>query len=132
MEDGLIDNSVDVIMEDSNQFIWFGTRHGGVSRFDGTTFRNYNQSEGSIANNEVCHIMEDSKGRIWLSSEGYGVYRFDGMAFSNYSQDDGLGVRAVQAIYEDSKGRIWAGGGGGLYRLENDSFINVTKNGLWD
>ncbi len=138
MEDGLADNSVDVIIQDRSGNVWFGTRHGGASRFDGKSFVNYTQYD-SIGNNEVCDIYEDSKGNIWLSSEGYGVYRYslspsnsnDGY-FTNFCEAQGLGVRAVQAILEDQQGRIWVGGGGGLYRLEGESFVHVTQSGPWD
>ncbi|MCB0685049.1 MAG: hypothetical protein KDC53_00950 [Saprospiraceae bacterium] len=128
--DGLADNSVDVILEDSKGNMWFGTRFGGISRYDGTSFTNYTEQD-SIGNNEVCEIYEDREGNIWLSSEGYGVYRYHGGAFTNYSQEQGLGVRAVQAIYEDREGRLWVGGGGGLYRIDGPTFINVTRNGPW-
>ncbi len=130
-DDGLADNSVDVILEDSNGHIWIGTRYGGVSRFDGKTFTTYSQQNGSIGNDEVCAIYEDSKGNVWMSSEGYGVYRYDRITFANYGEADGLGVRAVQTIFEDKDGRIWAGGGGGLFRLEGDRFVEVTTAGPW-
>lgn len=130
-KDGLADDSVDDILEDSKGNMWFGTRFGGVSRYDGKTFTNYTSMD-SIGDNEVCDIYEDSAGNIWFSSEGYGVYKFDGASFTNYRKEQGLGVRAVQTIFEDQKGRLWVGGGGGLYRLEDGTFVNVKKNGPWD
>ena len=120
-------------MEDSKGNIWFGTRIGGASTYDGTSFTNSTSRDGkSIENDEVCAIYEDSKGNIWLSSEGYGVYRYDGKVFSNFDKTEGLGVSAVQTIHEDNKGRIWVGGGGGLYRIESATFQNITKQGPWD
>ncbi|MEM7533902.1 MAG: two-component regulator propeller domain-containing protein [Chloroflexota bacterium] len=130
-KDGLTDNSVDVVMEDSRGNMWFGTRFGGVSRYDGTSFTNYT-SRDSIGNNEVCALYEDRKGNIWFSSEGFGVYCFNGESFTNYSLKQGLGVMAVQTIFEDKEGRFWVGGGGGLYRFDGKSFLNVTKNGPWE
>ena len=131
-ENGLTDNSVDVIMEDSKGNIWIGTRYGGVSKYDGESFSSYNVSSGSLGNDEVCALYEDSAGNIWMSSEGYGLYRYDGKRFHNYGEEQGLSVGAVQTIYEDNAGQLWTGGGGGLYRLEKDSFINVTQNGPWN
>ena len=137
-KDGLTDNSVDVILEDRNGNMWFGTRNGGVSRYDGKTYFNFTEND-SIGNNEICEIYEDSQGNIWFSSEGYGVYRYTPSSNStqngtltNYSVKEGLGVKAVQAIFEDNHGRMWVGGGGGLYRFDGNSFINVTKNGPWN
>lgn len=129
-KDGLTDNSVDIIMEDSKGNMWFGTRFGGVSQYDGSRFINFTSND-SIGNDEVCILYEDKQGHIWMSSEGYGVYKYDGSNFSNYGVDEGLGVRAVQTIFEDREGRFWVGGGGGLYRLEGNTFVNVTKNGPW-
>lgn len=130
MLDGLTDDAVDCILEDQKGNIWFGTRFGGVNRYDGKAFTNYTDKD-SIGNNEVCEIFEDQKGNIWMSSEGYGVYRYDGKSFRNFSIDQGLGVKAVQTIYEDKEGRLWVGGGGGLFKLDGDQFINVTKCGPW-
>ena len=131
-EDGLTDDHVDQILEDSNGHVWFGTRFGGLSRFDGKNFETYTQRNGTIGNDEVCVIFEDSSGDIWFSSEGFGVYRYNGEALANYSAEQGLAVRAVQTIFEDRNNRLWVGGGGGLYRLEGDNFINVTKDGPWN
>ena len=128
---GLADNSVDVITEDQKGNIWLGTRYGGISCYNGLTFINFSQKD-SIGNDEVCEVFSDSTGNVWFSSEGYGVYCFDGKRLKNYGTKEGLGVTAVQSIFEDRKGRIWVGGGGGLYRLEGDSFINIKKGGPWD
>lgn len=130
--DGLTSNTVDDILVAQNGHIWFGTRFGGVSCYDGEQFETFSQQNGRIGGNEVCAVFEDSQGNIWFSSEGYGVYRYDGTSLKNFRREQGLLVGAVQAIAEDSKGRIWVGGGGGLYRLEGESFINIIKDGPWD
>ena len=122
-------NAVD---KDAEGNIWFGTMNGGLSFFDGERFVNYHQFNSSIGDNEVCIIYEDKAGNIWFSSEGFGVYRHDGKSFTNFFKKQGLGVKAVQAIYEDKEGRFWVGGGGGLYRYDGESFVNVTKNGPWN
>ena len=92
---------------------------------------NFTQRNGSIGNDEVCAIYEDKNGNIWFSSEGFGVYRFNGESLTNFSKEQGLEVGAVQTIFEDREGRFWVGGGGGLYRYDGNSFVNVTKNGPW-
>lgn len=130
-DDGLCDNDISCFMKDSKGNIWIATRFGGTCMYDGKTFVTYDMENG-IENNESIIVYEDKAGDIWFSSEGYGLYKFDGEKLTNYAKDEGLGVRAVQTVFEDSKGRFWTGGGGGLYRLYGDNFVNVTKNGPWE
>lgn len=42
-EDGLASNNVHDVVEDQHGFIWFAT-HYGISRFDGCSFRNYDEA----------------------------------------------------------------------------------------
>ena len=129
--DGLANNLADHILEDSNGNIWIGTREGGASLFDGDKFINFTARD-SIGNNEVCVIFEDKEANIWMSSEGFGLYRYNGKSFKNFFNKEGLHVRAVQVVYEDQAGRLWTGGGGGLYRLDGEYFVNVSKDGPWE
>ena len=130
-ENGLCNNDVSCFIEDSKGNIWIATRYGGVCMYDGETFVTYDMQNG-IANNESIIVYEDKAGDIWFSAEGYGLYKYDGKKLTNYAANEGLGVRAVQTVFEDSKGRFWTGGGGGLYRLYGDNFVNITKNGPWE
>ena len=130
-DNGLCDNDISCMMKDSNGNIWIATRFGGVCKYDGMNFVTYNMENG-IGNNESIIVYEDKAGNIWFSSEGFGLYRYDGQKLTNYSVEEGLKVKAVQTVFEDSKGRFWTGGGGGLYRLYGDHFVNVTNHGPWE
>lgn len=130
-DEGLCDNSITCIVEDSKGNYWFGSAFGGLSKYDGTSFTTINDANG-IGSNEVSHIYEDKKGYVWFSSEGYGVYRYDGKNLRNYNEEEGLNVSAVQSIFEDKEGRFWVGGGGGLYRLDGQNFVNVKRTGPWE
>lgn len=130
-ENGLCNNDVDNIIQDQKGNIWISTRFGGVCKYDGKSFITYDTKNG-IENNECIIVYEDNAGNIWFSSEGFGLYKYDeSEILTNYAKNEGLGVRAVQTIFEDSQGRFWTGGGGGLYRLYGDTFVNVTKYGPW-
>ncbi|MEM1320925.1 MAG: two-component regulator propeller domain-containing protein [Bacteroidota bacterium] len=130
-QNGLCGNHVVCILEDRKGNIWASSMFGGLSKYDGTSFTTFN-SRNAIGNDEVWNIYEDRKGNIWISSEGYGVYCYNGKDFRNFSTEEGLMVRAVQTIFEDREGRFWVGGGGGLFRLDGESFVNVKKEGPWE
>src|SRR5262245_35316726 len=65
LENGLAGSVVYCITQDHNGYMWFGTETG-VSRFDGTQFKNFGTSEG-LPDNEILEMFEDSKGRIWMA-----------------------------------------------------------------
>lgn len=63
-KDGLAGSTVYGITQDRDGFIWFGTETG-LSRFDGTHFKNFTIADG-LPNNEVFGLYTDTKNRIWM------------------------------------------------------------------
>lgn len=51
-------------VQDKDGFLWIATA-AGVSRFDGTTYKNFNTSDG-LGDNEVLDVYQDATGRIWF------------------------------------------------------------------
>jgi len=64
VQEGLAGSTVYCMAQDKDGFIWFGTETG-LSRFDGTHFKNFTTADG-LPGNEVLSVYPDSKGRIWL------------------------------------------------------------------
>ena len=130
VRDGLPQNTVYKIFQDSKGYIWLGTDGGGISKFDGRK-HTYFKKEDGLASNVVRDILEDKDGNIWLATnEGVSIY--DGIDFKTISEEDGLISNTVVKIYEDSKGRVWVGstGGGLSYISIKDSFqvANFTSS----
>jgi streptogramin lyase len=68
---GLPDNSVQSILQDSRGFMWFGTREG-LGRFDGTGFKNFFEGRDSTAmhGNNVNQLLEYKPGHLVFNSTG--------------------------------------------------------------
>ena len=66
VKDGLAGSVVYHGVEDKDGFLWFGTETG-LSRFDGTHFRNFTTADG-LPDNEIIRLFVDSKGRVWIST----------------------------------------------------------------
>jgi len=64
-KDGLAGSTVYNITQDKEGFLWFATETG-LSRFDGTHFKNFGQEDG-LPDNDIIQLFADSKGRVWLS-----------------------------------------------------------------
>ena len=64
VKDGLAGSVVYCAAEDKDGFLWFGTE-SGLSRFDGTHFRNFTTANG-LPDNEIIKLFVDSRNRIWV------------------------------------------------------------------
>ena len=71
--DGLANNSVCYVFQDSKGFIWMGTLNG-LSRYDGNTFvtllpeGDTQSGRLSLSSNHVRSISEDRNGFLWLET----------------------------------------------------------------
>lgn len=97
---------------------WFGTWGGGLSRFDGKTFKNYTTEDG-LPGNIINALEMDSKGILWIGTNK-GVSRFDGKTFKTFTQMDGLLGDYVFAITIDPDGHKWFGTFGGVSRYTGE------------
>ncbi|MBK8954268.1 MAG: regulator [Saprospiraceae bacterium] len=133
--DGFYNKTVYAINEDKNGNMWFGTDQG-IYKYNGLTFRNYNQKDGLIHTDITRKgILVDRSGTIWVGTHG-GVYQYNSVAdaagtpcFSLFSW---LASANVADLMEDKHGNIWiATTGQGVYRFDGSTLVNFNeKEGL--
>ncbi len=104
--------SVHITPED---VLWAGTWGGGVSRFDGTSWKSFTTDDG-LAGNIVYSIAQDEEGVLWFGTNR-GISRYDGTNWRNYNQHHGLADVNVYAIEVAPNGEIWAGTRSAVVRL---------------
>ncbi len=98
-----------------DQSIWAATWGGGVSRFDGTHWRNFTTRDG-LAGDIVYSIAQEPSGILWFGTNG-GVSRYDGKSWHNYYKKTGLLEDNVYAVAVSPNGDIWAGSRRGVTRI---------------
>jgi len=103
---GLVSDIVTTIKVDSNGNKWIGTHGGGLARFDGKTWRNFNVPD--LADPYVYDILFDRAGRMWVAN-WKGVSIFDGNRRKSYTKKDGIVDDWVYALAMDRDGVIWLG-----------------------
>lgn len=127
LEQGLPQVSVLSMAQDEHANIWLGTQ-GGVSRFDGTNFQNFDTRHG-LSGNHISCILADSKYRIWFG------HRYNGVSYMEFDSIYSIGFtdKRVTSIKEDSFGNIWFSTfDKGIFILPNDkkpsieNFIHLT------
>jgi ligand-binding sensor domain-containing protein/serine phosphatase RsbU (regulator of sigma subunit) len=106
IEAGLPQSTVFAMHQDSRGYLWLGTDGGGVSRFDGVSFRTFTKKDG-LSGNIVRAILEDHTGTLWLGTNE-GITLFDGYSFRVINAGNGLSGNKVLRLFEDSQHNIWA------------------------
>jgi ligand-binding sensor domain-containing protein len=81
-DEGLVNNFVQTIAADKKGNLWFGTKGGGISVFDGAKWTSYTSENGLNSNNILCLIV-DNEGVIWIGTD-YGVAAFSEGNFISY------------------------------------------------
>jgi len=117
-EQGLSQNTIDCIMQDSRGFMWFGTWNG-LNRFDGYNFLVYkseNQQHG-LSNNFIYSICEDKDGHIWAGTRnGLNKINHQTNAVENFyharNEPNSISENRINSVYCDKQGLIWVGTAG--------------------
>lgn len=65
--EGLPQSQASALAEDTDGYLWVGTRGGGVARFDGATFRVYTIADG-LGDNFVNKITTDDEGNVFVET----------------------------------------------------------------
>ncbi|PHS10819.1 MAG: hypothetical protein COA88_00600 [Kordia sp.] len=133
-KDGLSQNTIFKIFQDSRGFFWFGTEDG-LNKYDGYKFKLFSDSfkdETNIINKEVKFIDEDSKGVFWFGSKK-GLNRFDRKtneisAYLLNSNTNILKGDYIDVFLIDNEDRIWIGTNSGVFLMKNDELKEITIN----
>ncbi len=114
-------NSINCFFEDSNGFLWLGTRYHGVIKMNPLTgdyiMINKNSKDYGFEAKMVSSIIEDQSGNIWIGTEK-GVFKIiphkpiDLQNFSivNYkyeNENSSLSSNQITSIIKDSRNQIW-------------------------
>ncbi len=123
-KDGLPNEFMTLIFEDSKGTLWFGG-YGGLSKFENGRFTNYTKNEG-LAGNYVRTIYEDGDGVLWIGTYDEGMSRFKDGRFVNYTEANGLYNSGVFAIEEDQAGYFWISSNRGIYRVKRQELNDLA------
>lgn len=117
---GLPQNTVVTIMEDSRGFLWMGS-HDGLLRYDGYQFKVFrpdpDKPKNSLPHARIYNILQ-IENKLWISTgSGLSEMSLNDETFHNYMS----GFR-IRAIYPDGQNIFWLATNQGLY-----SFNHRTK-----
>lgn len=113
-QDGLSNNAVYSLYEDSRGFLWIVTREG-LSRYDGVHFKSFyhhRNATNSLPHNKVLDILEYQPGLLLLgTANGLSVLNTLTGSFENWRVKHGPlsagNGSSISSLYQDPEGYIW-------------------------
>ena len=155
IKEGLVQSQVRCLTQDHRGFIWAGTL-GGLSRFDGRTFQNFDRNSG-LLNNQVNCVIELEDGTMAMGCNG-SIALHNGLGivgvplpdkwkevtvnclFQHYS-DLWIGTENGLLIYSLTEKKIshlpnaWQNIAGkhikSIIPFKSNEWLVLTKDGLW-
>ncbi len=111
-ENGLSQNTVKSILQDSWGFMWFGTRNR-LNRYDGKSIKVFDCTDNIAkkSNNNISALFEDSNRKLWVGTDK-GIFIFNPIdeSFEFFGQKTKSGIQIidwVSDIKSDSDNNIW-------------------------
>ncbi|MCQ2289201.1 MAG: response regulator [Muribaculaceae bacterium] len=111
-QNGLSQNDVKAILQDSHGFMWLGTKNK-LNRYDGTSVKTIEcrDAKTGFCNNNISSLYEDADHMLWVGTDK-GVFLYDPAAevFTHLEIKTSRGVAMtdwVAQIDHDNDGNVW-------------------------
>ena len=126
VDNGLSQNNINCIIQDSKGFMWFGTQDG-LNKFDGYNIKIFGQNSDSVFNIKGKHIndiIEDQDGNMWFGTWANGLSKYSHTtgkfeSFIHTNKPNSLSINHVSSIHEYNDSLLWIGTYGGGLNLFN-------------
>lgn len=133
IDDGLSQSTVEVMLQDSDGYIWIGT-NDGLNRYNGSEFKVFksdDEDENSIVSNYIIALAEDKNGYLWVGTDdGLSIINLDDYSIKNYrcyNNNEDTPFYNIKSILITEDGSVLIGTYNGvyLYNEEKDSFSKI-------
>jgi len=121
--DGLPDNFILCLYQDSFGYLWMGTTNG-LCRFDGKQFTTIGRRQG-LPSVVVNSIFEDKQHRLWIGTRG-GIAELRGDSCYTYPVSDGLPLNYISGFLQRDSSELWVATNAGLYEFRKNAWTKIS------
>ena len=110
IDQGLSDNYITHILQDSYGYLWFGTMDG-LNRYDGESFVTYRNDPGnpnSLSGNHVRSFVENERGNLFIATNNDGLDIYD-RGQGTFSKANLKGHTSISTLEYVSSDTLWVG-----------------------
>lgn len=104
--------NVNVVIQDSEGYMWYGTAGGGVCRDDGyhvIAYNSHTAGKNVMGNDEITCMAEDRTGNLWFGTRAGVFYLNKEKGTMHRVADEHVGIRKVNCISVTPDGCVWVG-----------------------
>jgi len=124
-QNGLPGNTINVGLQTSDGYLWFGMA-AGLFRFDGQTFERISTLPTDDTKIEtVSALCETEDGSLWVGTSISQLCRLKDGKIYRYGELEGINSMNINVLLKSRSRQFWVGTSYGLYRLNGDKFVSV-------
>jgi signal transduction histidine kinase/ligand-binding sensor domain-containing protein/CheY-like chemotaxis protein len=126
--DGLVQNTLQVVLQTRDGYIWLGTE-AGLVRFDGVRFTTFDRhNTPALQSHNIRALAEGHDGTLWIGTQPGGLVRYKDGHFSAFGRGQGLPDTSVYTLHVDRTGALWVGTfGAGLAHWTGTRFEVIDR-----
>lgn len=131
VNNGLSQNDVSAICQDSFGFIWIGT-YDGLNKFDGFTLKSFHKitsEENSLPGNRVTVLREDHQKRLWVGNEGGEIAYYSLIKEQFVRVPTPKSTSSIYDILVTDRNVVYAATDRGVLKLDDDDdpeFVSIA------
>ena len=127
-QNGLPANSINVIIQTRDGYIWLGTS-AGLFRFDGVSFTEVFTNPANDKSHEIITALREIKdGSLWIGTAYNGLRHFKDGKMSVYGLKEGFFDTNVRELFESRAGHLIVCTAEGVFISRNEKFEKVLLN----
>jgi ligand-binding sensor domain-containing protein/signal transduction histidine kinase len=113
------------------EHLWIGTYGSALLRCDGSAVEVV--SPPGTFSGTITSIVREAPDTLWIGTSA-GLHLWTKRGVKTWTTSDGLLTDYIRALHREEDGTLWIGTlGGGLARMKNGKFVNITtRHGLAD